>query len=128
MSQEGFRDWLIAKDHNSVTPYVYAINRVSNHYSENSGIPVDLYGITELDTLKGIADKYRQNGIYSEFGFKNAGLHRAAVLKYLEFFLEIFGDVKDEPGGEGSGDGIAANILTYEKDLKSTLCSQVADL
>jgi len=127
MSQEGYRKWLIAVglSSNSATGYATAINRISDHYSENTGQTVDIYAIRDIEKAGDIAAKYRQDGIYSEFGYRNSGLHRAAIVKYVDYL----GNISIEEGPlEPDVETLITNVLTYEKDLKSTLSNQISEL
>lgn len=87
--QDEFRDWLIkARLSGAAQSYPPAINRISAHYSEQTGQKTDIYALRDADVLTSIVEKYRQTGIYSARGYEHHGLYRAAIVKYEQFFGE----------------------------------------
>jgi hypothetical protein len=121
MAQEEFRQWLVGKGSpGAAASYPGAINRISSHYSESVGEATDIYSMKDIDDVRKIAEKYRQSGVYSAFGYKHNGLYRAAILKYLEYLSS--NDFTGEGLVEPDDESVVTNVITYERDLKSALC------
>jgi hypothetical protein len=88
MIQE-FKNWLIGRGNiGAANGYPCAINRLSTHYSENIGENVDIYSLRDIDVVNEIARKYRQDGIYSNYGDEGHGLYRCAIAKYSVFLTD----------------------------------------
>jgi site-specific recombinase XerD len=87
--QEDFQNWITTKEKNSLNAantYSKAINKISQHYTENEKTPVDIYKINNLSSLKNIAREYIKGGKYEIFGKSSHNLYSAAIKKYLKFF------------------------------------------
>ena len=101
MIQE-FKNWLIGRGNiGAANGYPCAINRLSTHYSENIGENVDIYSLRDIDFVNEIARKYRQDGIYSNYGDEGHGLYRCAIAKYSVFLTDYLAgnDSSVEPNG-----------------------------
>jgi hypothetical protein len=88
MALEEFLDWMVNIDKMHLGPakvYAKAINKISQHYSENKGKQVDIYGINDISNLKNIEKEYRRGGSYENFGDLSRGLYRCAITKYVKF-------------------------------------------
>ncbi|SOC81561.1 hypothetical protein SAMN06296241_3140 [Salinimicrobium sediminis] len=85
--EEKFSSWLVNREGKleaTGRSYSRAINRLSDHYSTSTGIPIDIYNV-DLELLKKIKDSYETYGRFSEFGYESHGLYRAAVKAYYRF-------------------------------------------
>jgi hypothetical protein len=66
--------------------YASAINRISEHYSHETGRIIDIYQIKDIQLLKRICTEYCRGGKFEDFGDKTHGLYRAAISAYVRFF------------------------------------------
>jgi len=127
MIQE-FKNWLIKKGTSGAAQsYPGAINRISRHYSENTGENINIYSLRDVDAVDKIARKYRKDGIYSNYGQEGKGTNRNAIARYSEFLTDyLAGNEPDflPPDIEN----IIYSNFTYEKDLKLSLCNQISAL
>jgi len=69
----------------TVNSYSSAISKISEHYSKYAESPFDIYRIIHQTTIDDIRHDYSQGGRFSEFGDKQHGRFRAAIIKYSEF-------------------------------------------
>lgn len=130
MIQE-FKTWLIKRGNSGAAQsYPGAINRLSTHYSENTGENIDIYSLRDIDVVNEIARKYRQDGIYGNYGYEGNGLYRNAIARYSEFLTDYLAgnDLPEEILTPSDNDNVICNNFTYEKDLKRALCSQISTL
>ena len=134
MEQE-FRDWLIKRGNaGAAQNYPKAIHIISKHYSAETGVPTDIYSITDQHRISELAHDYSQSGKFSKFGYDQHGRFRAAIARYAEFFSEphhypITPTGPDtSPIEQSPPDSLESTNFAYEKDLQRTLCSQVAEL
>ena len=126
--EDQFREWLIQSGKTgAATSYPGAIRKISKHYSEQTGALIDIYGLQDQHKVSEIARDYSQAGRFSDFGYKSHGLFRAAIARYSEFFVQPHDGIQLPPDPE---DDIAPtdNKFAYEKDLQTTLCSQISGL
>ncbi|MBI5748815.1 MAG: DUF1016 family protein [Nitrospinae bacterium] len=126
-----FRNWLINRGNlGAAQSYPGAINRISTHYSENTGEITDIYSLRDIDAVNEIARKYRQDGIYSNYGYEGNGLYRNAIARYSEFLTDYFAgnDLSEEILPPTENENVMCNNFTYEKDLKFSLCNQISTL
>jgi len=123
-----FKEWMLAQglQINTVNAYSNAINRLSEHYSENSGEQIDIYSIKNINTLDPIKSEYNRGGKYEDFGDRNNGLCRAAVNKYALFIISRTDINESDTIDESMSEAITN--FAYEKDLQKTLCSQISSL
>lgn len=87
-----FEEWM--KDVEKKLPstaynYARSIDKISKHYSENTGRYLDIYNETDLDLLKNIAKEYGLEGKYSDFGNYGNGTVRNAIATYIRFLESI---------------------------------------
>jgi hypothetical protein len=130
MMQE-FRSWLKGRGNTGAAQsYPGAINRLSTHYSENTGENIDIYALKDIDAVNDIARKYRQDGIYSNYGYEGNGLYRNAIARYSEFLTDYLAgnDLTEDIPPPLDTERVIYNNFTYEKDLKSSLCNQISAL
>lgn len=73
-------------------------------------------------------------GKYSDFGYKQHGRYRSAILRYSEFFVhknqqvnEIKTEISQETSQIPEREMLQTNFA-YERDLKKTLCAQISEL
>jgi len=129
--KDQFREWLIQSGKTgAATSYPGAIRNISTHYSEQTGIPVNIYSIQDQHKISEIAHDYSQAGKFSEFGFGGHGLYRNAIARYSEFFVQLPDGIDPPPDPNPIEPGKAPidNGFAYEKDLQTTLCSQISEL
>ncbi len=122
--KDKFYNWLINNNYavNTANSYTYSIDKISNHYSKETGDIIDLYRLENLDKLKEIKNAYSQNGEFSDFGNKGNATIRNAIARYFEFMSELHRDIPSEPffpKTEG---------FSYKADLQKSLCSQINEL
>ena len=134
MEQE-FRDWLIKRGNaGAAQNYPKAIHIISKHYSDETGVPTDIYAITDQHRISEIAHDYSQSGKFSNFGYQHHGRFRAAIGRYSEFFSEPRSNTatpsgsQPHPVDETPAEAFEPTNFAYEKDLQRTLCAQVAEL
>jgi len=135
MINEHFKNWLISTENKKEqTAYNYskAINRISQHYSEKTNQNLNLYTLTDLGKLKEIADLYGTNAKYSEYGHKGNGTNRAAINSLYRFrqnTINIDFSTSDSIEDTNEFELIDnTNNFSYERDLKSTIVYQIAEL
>jgi len=127
-----FREWLKERGNTgAANSYPKAINKISKHYSEETNTQTDLYHIENQHLISEIAHDYSQSGRFSDFGYKQHSLFRAAIARYSEFFVNHLNnnallDV-ESPESEEIADVCSSNFA-YEKDLQTTLCAQISEL
>lgn len=135
--EQKFRDWLIRRGNGGAAlSYPKAIHIISKHYSAETGVPIDIYSITDQHRISEIAHDYSQSGKFSKFGYDQHGRFRAAIGRYAEFFSEPHHDAVTPPGpdtdtstvGKPLPEPLEPTNFAYEKDLQRTLCAQVAEL
>ena len=131
--EEEFRKWLIRRGKKGAAiNYPSAIHRISEHYSSNTGESVNIYQLTDQKKISQIAHDYKKNGKFSEFGYEHHGLYRAAISRYSEFFAsrntdDELNDIAQEEIGTDISSSEEINFA-YERDLQTTLCSQISEL
>ena len=130
--QDKFKQWLIktGRKKNTANTYSNAVNKISEHYSENETL-VNIYTLTNQNIISKIAHDYCQTGKYSEFGYKSNSLYRAAITRYSEFFVtQHESTVNEEQQNEAfiQEESEEKINFAYERDLQTTLCSQVSEL
>ena len=134
-TQQEFRDWLVRRGNaGAATNYPTAIITISEHYSRETEISIDIYAITDQRRISEIAHDYGQAGRFAQFGYEQHGRFRAAIRRYSEFFSQHRDHGPDAeaelmPAHEpGDNDANARNAFAYEKDLQTALCAQVSEL
>ena len=130
-----FRDWLIQRGNNgAATSYPVAIHQISKHYSDQTGVPTNIYNIENQHTISEIAHDYSQSGKFSNYGYEQHGRFRAAIARYSEFFVKHLGCETFAEAASTESDNPEYNIyqngnnFAYEKDLQTSLCSQISEL
>jgi len=89
--RKGFEKWMANTDNKTlgvVASYAPAINRISRHYSNETGTHIDIYKINDIRLLSKICRKYDKGGDFEDFGERNSGSHRAAIKAYVRYFKE----------------------------------------
>jgi len=78
----------------TVANYTSAIDKISIHYSSETGNTIDIYQIKDINLLKNICKEYCRGGKFEDFGDYEHGRYRAAILAYIRYFEETeSGDV-----------------------------------
>lgn len=131
--EEEFRSWLISRGNpGAATSYPRAMLSISEHYSRETGEPVDIYTISDQATISRIAHDYSQAGRFSAFGYEQHGRFRNAIARYSEFFVNHrvgeTGEAVEESDDRLVEDQAISTSFAYEKDLQRTLCAQISDL
>lgn len=84
---ENYEKWLVKHDRkkeSSANSYKLAIPKLEEHYEQFTGKQIAFFNLAELE-LESIAEKYRQQGIYSEFGDKSNGTYRNALNALIRY-------------------------------------------
>lgn len=125
-----FKNWLLKRGNKgAANSYPKAIHMISEHYSEKTGTQINIYKITDQRKISELAHDYSQSGKFSEFGYEQHGRFRAAMKRYSDFFVQSRGEEQDiEPLEENEDIIESTNNFAYEKDLQTTLCSQISEL
>lgn len=132
-----FKNWLINRGYaetGAAISYSRAINKISEHYSKNTGNSIDIYKLKDQSIISQIAHDYSQSGRFSSFGYEQHGRYRAAISRYSEFFVHKDGNVNTENIVQTELLNDIKEIETsqtnfaYERDLQTTLCAQISDL
>lgn len=131
--EQQFKNWLIKRGYSetgAANSYSRAIPQISEHYSKNIGQHIDIYSVSDQNTISQIAHDYSQSGKYSEFGYEQHGRYRAAISRYSEFFVHKNKIVNPENPGEiiEKESELPQTNFAYEKDLQTTLCAQISEL
>ena len=83
-----FRNWMIQDDGIAeyiAFQYALSIDKISEHYNEQTGDNIDIYRETDLNKLREIAYEYGPNGKYSDFSSFGNGMIRNAINSYIRF-------------------------------------------
>ena len=132
--EEKFRQWLIRRGNSgAATNYPSAIPKISRHYSQQTGKPTNIYKIQDQGLLSQITQDYKQEGKFSNFGYEHHGRYRAAIVRYSEFFVgqndlvasEEFEAIEEILDQQNDTEQIN---FAYERDLQTTLCTQIGEL
>lgn len=136
--EQQFKQWLIHKGYSETGAgysYPRAIHKISEHYSDNTNDNIDIYTISDQSVISQIAADYSQAGKFSEFGYRQHSLYRAAISRYSEFFIHNTDKVpsvtEDESVVNSNHEAVhdvPSNTFAYERDLQTTLCAQVSEL
>lgn len=87
-----FKKWMKDienKSPNTAYQYACSIDRISKHYSDNTGESLDIYNETDLNLLRDIAKDYSLDGRYFDFGNYGNGTVRNAIATYVRFLESI---------------------------------------
>lgn len=130
------------KKPNTAYAYANSINRISQHYSEQTNNKINIYREKDINLIRKISSEYTTSGKYAEFGNKGRGTIRNAIAAYVRF-LEHINMGSNLSSAESSDsqealfeerneidDEITSNNynFTYENDLKYSLIMQVDQL
>jgi len=84
-----FEKWMSNKyEITTIASYASAINRISQHYSGQTGQNIDIYRIRNIALINRICTEYNIGGVYQDFGNKGNGTNRAAISAYVRFIEE----------------------------------------
>jgi hypothetical protein len=87
--RNGFEKWMKETEKKvpgTVAGYSAAINRISQHYSHETGRSIDIYQIKDILLLKKICTEYNRGGKFENFGDERHGLYRAVISTYVRYF------------------------------------------
>jgi hypothetical protein len=87
--RSGFEKWMKNEEEKvsgTVSNYADAIDRISEHYTSETGKNIDIYQIEDMPLLKRICREYRRGGRFEVFGNEHHGLYRAAISAYVRYF------------------------------------------
>lgn len=87
--EEKFSSWLVkaeGKLEATGRSYSQAINRLSEHYTNFTGTPTDIYSVDQK-LLRKIKNDYDTTGRFSEKGYETHGLYRAAIKAFYRYKL-----------------------------------------
>lgn len=138
-----FEQWMREIEDKKTTTagsYASSINKISKHYSENTGKNIDVYEVTDLGLLKRIENDYSIGGKFSELGHYGKGTVRNAIATYVRFIeynkigqeLDDLNKINEKSIVEDKKNEDAEMLpnynFTYERDLKNSLILQAKDL
>jgi hypothetical protein len=87
--KDNFECWMKkkeAKTENTIYAYAYSIDKISRHYSENTGRNIDIYRENDINLLENISSDYASGGKFAQYGNGGNGTIRNAIATYLRFF------------------------------------------
>ena len=133
MEKEKFKIWLIRNGYaeNTSTSYSYAIDKISKHLSEKRNENIDVYSINDLPTIKKLVESYSTVGNYSETGNEGRGTVRNAIkalYKFKENADDLSYELADEEIENDEVTDLSITNFSYERDLKNSMVSQIAEL
>ena len=133
MEKEKFKIWLIRNGYadNTSTSYSYAIDKISKHLSEKRNEKIDVYSINDLPTIKKLVESYSIVGNYSETGNEGRGTVRNAIkafYKFKENADDLSYELADEEIENDEVTDLSITNFSYERDLKNSMVSQIAEL
>ena len=87
ISAENFKRWMVEIDgraeNGSAHHYSIELIDISNHYLEEIGSPVDIYDVSDIQTVRNLAKIYSSEGKYQDFVRIR---HYASVIsKYIQY-------------------------------------------
>jgi len=86
-----FETWMANEENKvpvTVESYASAIEKISLHYSRETGRTIDIYQINDIHFLRKICKEYKRSGRFENFGDESHGLYRAAISAYVRYFEE----------------------------------------
>jgi hypothetical protein len=89
----GFEKWMTNEkkyETSTARNYSTAINRISKHYSSETGRSIDIYKIKDISLLKEICKEYN-SGRFKDFGDAGHGSNSAAISAYIRYFEKTKG-------------------------------------
>lgn len=118
--KDKFEKWMRNEENkllSTASNYSRSIDRISKHYSEETGSYLDIYNETDLNLLKVIAKKYSLDGGYSDFGDYGNGTTRNAIAAYVRF-MEFMEKEKglEKLGKEGRPKDIQKLVYIIDND------------
>ncbi|PVW13166.1 endonuclease NucS domain-containing protein [Marixanthomonas spongiae] len=133
MEKEKFKIWLIRNGYadNTSISYSYAIDKISKHLSEKRNENIDVYEINDLPIIKKLVESYSTVGNYSKTGNEGRGTVRNAIkafYKFKENAEDISYELADEEIESEELTDLSITNFSYERDLKNSMVSQIAEL
>ena len=142
--KEAFKQWLIRTGKlAAANSYPRSVSQISEHYSEQTGDNISIYDISDQEEISRIAGLYKQDGEFSEFGYRYHGLYRNAIARFSEFVADELSEDNSEnsdesrpPNTNESLPGMmfsqkadfASSNFGYERDLQTVFCAQISAL
>jgi len=141
-----FENWMKSyekKKPNTAYAYANSIDKISQHYFEQTGKRIDIYSLKDISQISDISNDYSTSGRFSKFGYEGNGTIRNAIATYLRFckYLQTGQEIQnsqysDNPEEEPKfadiekeDDSIEYSYnFTYERDLQNSLINQVEEL
>ncbi|WP_319574998.1 hypothetical protein [uncultured Desulfobacter sp.] len=143
--KQQFDSWMKVKEGkkpNTAYAYANSIDKISQHYSEQTGNKLNIYRENDINIIKKISYEYSTRGSYADFGNKGNGTIRNAIATYVRFIehtnmgselssaessatQEVIFEEENEVDNETASNSYN---FTYERDLKYSLIMQVDQL
>ncbi|OQX07126.1 MAG: hypothetical protein BWK73_28915 [Thiothrix lacustris] len=83
-----FEKWMRSveeKASGTVNAYANAINDLSKHYSDQTGVDINIYDAIDCDHIKSICNKYDKGGEFEKYGEKNNNTLKSAFKAFVRF-------------------------------------------
>jgi hypothetical protein len=139
MISDDFKTWLEddeRKSSNTAYGYKIAINRLSKHYSRETGNQTNIYSIRNLNEIINIEREYVSGGRFSRFGEEASGANRAAISAYVRFFRTLDNNrndfeeniLLDNNSFDNDINTEEVTTFTLERDLQNSLELQAEEL
>jgi hypothetical protein len=130
-----FEEWMVKKENKAkatASQYANAIDKISQHYSQQTNDNIDLYNIdvnnrAHILLIRRLVRDYGKGGRHEQFGQNGHGTVRAAISAYVRF-------LEDKLVQEGNSGGIIVtspvnrDVRFTEGDLKKIMAEQVEEL
>jgi len=119
--KDEFEDWMVNIDGRKkpvASTYASAIDKISQHFSNETGIKTDIYLNKDIKVLIGICEEYKKGGKFEDFGNERNGLYRAAIKKYVYFLKKT---VSGDNNGFDDEDSTLPTEDAPEKIVKQTI-------
>lgn len=140
-----FEDWMKSherKKPNTAYQYAISITKISKHYSRMTNSDVEIYNLDNPRQIEPIVNDYSQGGRFSAFGREGNGTIRNAIATYLRFVNDknmgrepepteesaIYDALMVRPAEDEDYLELESSNFTYERDLQSSLISQISVL
>ncbi|HUH27701.1 Swt1 family HEPN domain-containing protein [Gelidibacter sp.] len=86
--EEKFKKWISEfenKADGTVYSYAKSINKVSEHYSQHKGSPINIFEISDFETIQNLILQYDFGGKYEDFGNKGNRTYINGLKTYSRF-------------------------------------------
>lgn len=133
--EQQFINWLISREYaaGTVQSYSQAIPQISEHYSRETNTQTNIFLITGQEEVSEITRDYSQIGRFSDFGYKQHSRYRNAIARYSDFFVhrnqvDVANENIENIEMHAQEINNSQTNFVYERDLQSTLCTQISEL